>query len=192
VKLKRKELIRESKGVVVDRIAQQQYNSERWRTCQLTNRKLQVPVVSDYKGLLYNKEAILEYLVDPMKYSEKQKELVKHIQGLKDVVEVKLNGFECPITGNELGTSGLKYVYLVKCGDMFAEKCLKLTKECPVCGDNYVEDDIIILNPVEQDLQLLQKRMDKLRSDGLTHSLKKAKRKKHSQESTNVKRTKET
>lgn len=192
MKLKRKELIRESKAVKVDRLTQQEYNSERWHTCQLTNKELQRPVVSDYKGLLYNKESILEYLVDPDRFGEKQRILVSHIKSLRDVVELRLNGFVCPITGNELGSGGVNYVYLVSCGDCLAQKCLKLSSsECPVCGLAYGEDDVIVLNPSDAtEVEALESRMAHLQSRGMTHSLKKSKRRKDREGSTKVKKQK--
>lgn len=145
-------------------------------------------MVSDYRGQLYNKEAILELLVDPKPYSDKQRELVSHITSLKDVVQLKLteqdDHFVCPITGNTLGSNGIKYVYLVRCHCVFAEKCLReispKEKTCPLCSTTFEADDVIVINPSTEDLKKLQTRMDTLTKSGLPHSLsvKKSKKKK--------------
>jgi hypothetical protein len=46
-------------------------------------------MVSDYRGNLYNKISILEYLVNPESISPQQRVLVQHIKSMKDVVELK-------------------------------------------------------------------------------------------------------
>jgi len=147
--------------------------------------------VSDYQGNLYNKSDVLEYLLDPESISENQKTLISHIRSLKDIVELKIEknsasgDLLCPITGNILGSNGIKYVYLVKCRDVFAEKCLKEINlnesKCPVCNEHYDEIDVIVINPTtKEDVDRLEKRMEDLTSKSLTHSLKKIK--KHKQE----------
>lgn len=37
--------------------------STKWSTCSLSNQPLQVPIVADYLGSLYNREAVLEFLL---------------------------------------------------------------------------------------------------------------------------------
>lgn len=164
------------------------YNKNgKWSTCHLSNKILEVPIVSDYKGNLYNKDSILEYLLDPESISSNQQLLVEHIKSLKDVVELKLQKssqgkeFICPITGNLFGTNGIRYCYLIKCRDAFAEKCLKEVSDnnhtCPVCNEKYEDEDVIILNPTSKDDKFnLEQRMINLSSRNLTHSLKKAKK----------------
>ncbi|CEP22069.1 UPF0549 protein C1D4.09c [Cyberlindnera jadinii] len=176
-----KSFVKESKGDKIDRIAQIEYNNERWTTCQLSNKPLRDPVVSDYKGLLYNKESILEYLVEPDNFNEKQRQNLSHIKSLKDVVALKTHNFKCPLSDKELGNGGINYVYLIPCGDCMAQKCLELndTRQCPVCDLPY--EDTIVINPTSSEtVQELEKRMEILGSKGLTHSLKKLKRKKPS------------
>lgn len=191
MKLKRKDLIQQKKTSKYDEVTAQAYNkSGKWSTCHLTNKALHSPIVSDYKGNLYNKDSILEYLLDPESITTNQKVLVNHITSLKDVVEIKIqqddtnDEFLCPITGDVFGSNGNKYVYLVKCGDAFAEKCLKeISKDegkCPVCNENYDDQDIIVMNSsIKEDLIRLEQRLESLKSQNLTHSLKKLKKPKH-------------
>ncbi|CCH45381.1 Peptidyl-prolyl cis-trans isomerase-like 2 [Wickerhamomyces ciferrii] len=160
----------------------------KWSSCTLTNEPLDIPIVSDYKGNLYNKESILEYLLNPDDFTSNQKLLISHIKSLKDIVELKIsknqsNELICSITGNILGSNGIPYIYLVKCQDIFAKKCLttihKDCLKCPVCDLEYSKDDIIVINPeIKEDIINQQERIEKLESLGLTHSLKKQKNKK--------------
>ena len=106
--------------------------------------------MSDSSGTLYNKDAILEYLLpsdDPAVESlkaDQQKIMKDRIKGLKDMVEVKFQVEEpaesgrtgspsaqkwiCPITNKTLGPA-VKAVYIVPCGHAFAEVALKEVAE---------------------------------------------------------------
>ena len=116
-------------------------------TCALSQRPLSPPVVSDWSGKLFNKDAVLESLIagtgdkpEAEISKEKQGEDVR-IGSLRDVVEVKFRAEEggddnnnensrsstrwvCPVTNKTLGP-GVKAVYLVPCGHAFAESALK-------------------------------------------------------------------
>ena len=105
-------------------------------------------MVSDLLGKLYNKDAILEFLLptgDDAPASGKadyEQILEGRVRGLRDVVEVKFeveketdkakNGslgsrgerWICPVTHKALGP-GVKAVYLVPCGHAFSESAVK-------------------------------------------------------------------
>mmetsp|Transcript_13761 Transcript_13761/g.24699 ORF Transcript_13761/g.24699 Transcript_13761/m.24699 type:complete len:209 (-) Transcript_13761:8-634(-) len=73
--------------------------SERWQTCALSKSNLQNPVVMCGKGNLYNKTAVLEYLLDPETHS------LPEISSLRSVIPVHLHDLDetsgiwrCPIT----------------------------------------------------------------------------------------------
>ena len=94
-------------------------------------------MVSDAAGTLYNKDAVIEFLLGGEEgRTKEQVEVVQgRIVGLKDVVEVKFeveekgngkaNGdgrrekWVCPVTRVEMGYAA-KAVYLVPCGHAFA------------------------------------------------------------------------
>ncbi len=114
-----------------------------WSTCALSHRPLRSPVVSDALGTLYNKDDVLDYLLNVAKEGgevgkaelEKRGEAFKdRLRSLRDVVEVRFNteGAEgnqrwvCHITGKPLGP-GTKAVYLVPCGHAFGEAVFKET-----------------------------------------------------------------
>lgn len=68
----------------------------RWTTCHLSGEPLNRPIVADELGNLFNKEAVLQALL-----SKSLPLGLKHIQGLKHVVELKLE--EAGSKGTKLG-----------------------------------------------------------------------------------------
>lgn len=112
-----------------------------WSTCALSHQPLRRPVVSDALGTLYNKDAVLDYLLDVGKEGgevekaelERRGEAFKdRLRGLRDVVEVRFHTegaggsqrWVCPVTGKQLGP-GTRAVYLVPCGHAFGETVFK-------------------------------------------------------------------
>ncbi|KIW33078.1 uncharacterized protein PV07_04573 [Cladophialophora immunda] len=170
---------------------QKEHLAHRWSTCPVSHKPLVKPIVSDYSGDLYNKDAIIQFLLPAEASSVDKQEYEKFIQGrinsLKDVVEVqfeiehdektKSDRWICPITSKELGPN-VKAVYLVPCGHAFSQEAIKEMKnegKCVQCGTPYEERDVIpILPSTEKDKALVIERIEALRSLGLSHSLKKA------------------
>lgn len=113
-----------------------------WFFCALSKRPLQEPVVSCALGKLYNKDALLEYLLDKSAYGDGAK-ICGHIKSLKDVVTLRLTPnpsytsspsddsvinkrapFICPLTLKEM-TGNIPFVYLATCGCVFSSAGLK-------------------------------------------------------------------
>lgn len=154
---KRRELVKEAAKALTTTQAKEQLTEQQeyhWSTCPLSRRPLAAPVVSDAAGTLYNKDAVIEFL---LKEDGREKEEAgkvadvkregefaelgcagDRLKGLKDVVEVKFEAgkeekkegsgrsevWMCPITGRELGP-GAKAVYIVPCGHAFAGSVVK-------------------------------------------------------------------
>ncbi|KAL2369608.1 DUF602 domain-containing protein [Blastomyces gilchristii SLH14081] len=162
-----------------------------WSTCPLSHKQLLAPIVSDSAGNLYNKDAILKFLMpadDAEDISSKDdcEEILKgRVKGLRDIVEVKFeidddaNGKKrkvCPITRKELGPN-VKAVYIVPCGHAFSEEAIREMKSdnCLQCNEPYLLENIIpILPSQDAEKKRLISRVQDLNSRGLTHSLKKA------------------
>jgi hypothetical protein len=108
----------------------------RWFFCALSKRPLQDPIVSCALGKLYNKDSVLEYLLDKLVYGDGAK-ICGHIRSLKDVKTLKLTPnpapltpagasapaerpqFVCPLTLKEMnGTQ--PFIHLAPCGDVFS------------------------------------------------------------------------
>jgi len=113
----------------------------RWFFCALSKRKLQEPVVSCALGKLYNKDSIIEYLLDKSAYGDGQK-ICGHIRSLKDVKTLTLTlnpaplstdpqaesseraQFVCPLTLKEM--NGVQtFIYISTCGCVFSQAGLK-------------------------------------------------------------------
>lgn len=127
-----------------------------WKCCRLSNKKLQLPIVSDCKGHLFNKEAILEWLLTPGRedYSQVQISQFSHIRKLDDVVELRGlkeqgDSLICEYGDNIVGETGAKLIYLVPCGDMLPNSSLQVLEKkfCPKCGESFQESDVIMINP---------------------------------------------
>jgi hypothetical protein len=204
---KRRELVKEaardpnSSELKASRIESQ---THAWTYCPLSQRPLAEPIVSDCMGVLYNKDAIIEHLLpsddanDSPTRTEHEEVLAGRVKSLRDVVEVKFqvdkgasDRFEkriCPITSKELGAH-TKAVYLVPCGHAFSEVAIKEVpgEACLQCNEPYEQENIIPILPLlEEDKSRLAERIQRLKDNGLTHSLKKAhgnkKRKKNGKE----------
>ncbi|KAH8808528.1 Rtf2 RING-finger-domain-containing protein [Xylogone sp. PMI_703] len=169
--------------------AQHEAQTHAWTVCPISNRPLVPPIVSDSAGILYNKDAIIEYLLpsdDPSDTTKAEKEevLQGRITSLRDIIEIKFQiekeGKEekkiCPITSKELGPN-TKAVYLVPCGHAFSEVAIREVADniCVVCNEPYTDENIIPILPLTKEgIDKLTARAAKLKEAGLTHSLKSA------------------
>jgi len=148
----------------------------KWTLCALSKDPLKPPIVADKLGNLFNKEFVIKGLLEknfPKEFS--------YIKSLKDVMEIHFKEnpahndkermsvvvvdvgeeapFICPISGLEVG-SGYKFSVLKSCGCVISERALR---ECPgdtclVCNKPYTKDDVMPLNPNEEELKDLKKK----------------------------------
>ncbi|GAV56092.1 hypothetical protein ZYGR_0AZ02640 [Zygosaccharomyces rouxii] len=175
-----------------------------WTCCRLTNKRLRLPLVSDFKGNLLNKESVLEWLLTPERedFNQEQIRQFSHIKKLNDVIDLKgiretKDGFQCEFSGDELGKTNVKFIYLTNCGDVLPKSSLELStkkKHCPKCESPYEDLDVITLNPSSYELESLQQRMHKLEELNLHHNgktrSKKRKKRTTSTKQGNIKRPK--
>lgn len=148
-------------------------NSEfAWNYCALSKAPLQEPLVADALGRIYNKDAVLQHLIDASVHSD--------ITSLKDVTDLILSRdgktFKCPVTGR---TFGPKFIFLL-CGHVMALEAIRHedVHACLICSAKYDPADIIQLNATDEALDALIARQKRLDEAGLTHSLTKKKKKK--------------
>jgi hypothetical protein len=194
---KRRELVKEAARnptAAEQRETQQERQHWLWTTDPVTNEALDEPVVSDCNGRLYKKESVLKLLTgdESINKAEAEKATFGAIKSMKDVVEVKFEAdpqaakepqsikWMCPITNKPLGP-GSKAAYLVPCGHAFSGAAIKEVAhgKCLKCGEAYTPNDVITIIPtVGEDIARLALRMNTLREKGLTHSLKKGKKRK--------------
>ncbi|KAF2766442.1 hypothetical protein EJ03DRAFT_278102 [Teratosphaeria nubilosa] len=168
--------------------SQQEQQEYYWTTDPISLKPLAQPVVSDCAGKLYNKDTILEYLVEGTRKEEADRITRGAVNSLKDVVEVKFEVdadatakakreiWKCPIAGDKLGP-GSKAVYLVPCGHAFSGTTIKEVsgEKCLTCETEYASNDIVPILPIAaEDIARLSLRKKTLQEKGLAHSLKKA------------------
>ncbi|XDG06456.1 hypothetical protein ABKA04_006071 [Annulohypoxylon sp. FPYF3050] len=165
-----------------------------WTTCPLSDAPLDLSnTVSDWRGRLYNYESVLQCLMPSssetaMPETQEAEFARTGIKSLKDVVKLSITtrkderGHQfaaCPVSMKELGAA-TKSVYIVPCGHVFADIAMKeisdAEKQCPECSATFEERDVIpILSADVAELEKLAKRVEELKTLGLTHNLKKEK-----------------
>ncbi|TRX94248.1 hypothetical protein FHL15_004715 [Xylaria flabelliformis] len=172
-----------------------------WTTCPISSEPLDPHnTVVDYRGRLYNYEAVLRCLIpsddtagedEETQSSQEAVEFARSgIRSLKDVVKLKFglrrgDGVRiCPLALKELGP-GAHAVYIVPCGHVFTEIVMREliaaderrdVSSCTQCGEEFaVRDMVPILPENEAEVEKCNKRMEELRALGLTHNLKKDK-----------------
>uniref|UniRef100_UPI00358EC1A0 replication termination factor 2 n=1 Tax=Myxine glutinosa TaxID=7769 RepID=UPI00358EC1A0 len=158
----------------------------RWFHCALSQEKLCPPIVSCELGRLYNKECVLEYLLDKSQAKCGQR-IAMHIRNLKDICELKLTEnpawlggqmdrkgdkyedlhaarFICPISGLEMNGKH-RFCFLHGCKCVIAERALKeiKTETCPQCGAGFTKNQLIMLNGTVEEIEVLGQRMEERR-----------------------------
>lgn len=175
---KRDELVRTKKKKV--EASKEVKAGARWNYCRLSQLPLQKPVVADQLGNLYNKEKLIEYMLDRSKFENGP----DYIKNLKDIKELNLtpnpsydsnrqeNGDEsnainktqwiCSITGLEMNGS-FKFFCIFSCGCVFSERAYKSINlnslKCIRCEKSYTENDLITINPNDGELDANMQKM---------------------------------
>lgn len=144
----------------------------RWQHCALGQEPLRHPVVACELGRLYNKDTVIESLLD----KDNKPAVVSHIRGLKDIKELKLTDnpdfkqlaekgdgafvdvckarWICPVVGLEMnGRFGFNFIW--SCGCVLSHRAMQQIKNstCLKCEEPFKEEDVVILNPLEGDEQ---------------------------------------
>ncbi|KAJ7490059.1 DUF602-domain-containing protein [Mycena galericulata] len=156
----------------------------RWGFCALSKRKL------------YNKDAIIEFLLDRDAYGDGDN-ICGHIRSLKDVKTLTLTPnpappserpqFVCPLTLKEMN-GAMPFVYLRPCGCVFAVAGLNAVRSspqdasreekdtCPQCATKYSHAvDCVALNPGPEEEERLR---DLLSAQRLLEPVKRSKKRK--------------
>ncbi|XP_005090121.1 replication termination factor 2 [Aplysia californica] len=167
----------------------------KWKHCAISQEALVKPVVACELGRLYNKETVLEFLLDKSKFEVAAQ--FDHIRGLKDIKELNLtdnperrpNGAEkgdafidtsksdfiCPVVGLEM-SGKYRFSFIWTCGCVMSERALREVKSevCHKCGKSYKEEDVILLNGSEEEVTDLRSKMEERRA--LAKAAKKSKK----------------
>jgi len=140
-----------------------------WTFCSISGNQLKKPIVSCELGRLYNKDALLQFLLDRGKQPEDTQRRLQHIRKLKDVKELQLsknpshridkNGtthgaeYHCPISTLEMNGRH-KFGFILQTGTVLSERAIKqLAKSSgdgtiidPHNDQRYALDSIIYIN----------------------------------------------
>lgn len=196
---KRRELVKEAaRAPTISELKATAHESlsHAWTNDPLSSEPLDLDnTASDWRGRLYNYESVLKGLMpsDDGAVTEEKANgndmtfASTGIKGLRDIVRLKFKRYTpagansktiwaCPISLKELGPA-TKAVYIVPCGHVFAEIAIKeITDQehmCPECSEPFEQQDVIPILPIDgAEVEKLHKRIEDLRSKGLTHSRK--------------------
>ncbi|XP_075153194.1 replication termination factor 2 [Haematobia irritans] len=153
----------------------------RWLHCTLTQQRLQEPIVMCGLGRLYSKQNVLERLLE----KEPMPEVAKHIKSMKDIKQLSLTPnpaftekdktegllddrhapYICKLIGLEM-SGKFRFVGIWSCGCVMSERALKEIKgssaggSCPVCQQPFGIEDVIVLNGNEDDLEMMQAKIE--------------------------------
>eukprot|EP00116_Pleurobrachia_bachei_P006670 sb/3466932/ len=146
----------------------------RYRPGVSCGHKLVKPIVSCPLGRLYNKEAVINHILERASGGK------SHIKKLSDVVELQLTDnksfkseikadlyidhynapYMCPVLGLEM-SGRYRFVYNWACGCVVSERVtIEIpTTTCHKCGKEISADDNIIINGTEEETATLMVRM---------------------------------
>jgi len=192
VKLKKKPEQRDKDG----------HRMYKWQHCAITQERLRKPVVACELGRLYNKESVIELLLNKDRTNAPAN--TEHMEKLKDVVELQLidnpafdaskhavgdglyndaliSPWICPVTGLEMN-GRFKFVFGFINGKVVAERALKVLQKDPTEAKYYKEEDIVTVNPEEEELDYMNSKMisRRARVKALKKAAKDSKRKANS------------
>ena len=169
----------------VSHLPQKDKNSERlyrWQHCAVSQAPLRHPVVACELGRMYNKEEVLTRLLDRSAESS-----MAHIRGLKDVKELGLTPnpipepagpltgdaapeqlsaeHVCPVSGLEMNGRH-RFSFVWTCGCVVSERALREvpTVICHRCGAPFKEEDVVTLNPPEDEVEGVKAAMNARRA----------------------------
>mmetsp|Transcript_47710 Transcript_47710/g.120931 ORF Transcript_47710/g.120931 Transcript_47710/m.120931 type:complete len:291 (+) Transcript_47710:103-975(+) len=145
-----------------------QRHEMRMTSCWLSQEPLREPVVACRLGNLYNKESLINALLN-----KKIPKEISHIRALKDVKPCLITWKEaekeegrrrmvCPVSRDDLDAGSSRAVLIWASGAVLSPKSLKELKltECPVTGKAFdVDKDLIPLAPEGEELDRLRERL---------------------------------
>ncbi|KAJ3410766.1 hypothetical protein HDV05_003268 [Chytridiales sp. JEL 0842] len=185
---KRHELVKtKSKDPTIDRNSQ---TVQKWNYCTLSKEPLKHPVVACRLGSLYNKERVIEFLLDRNAFGEGEK-TAAHLNSIKDVITLNLTPnpslndkptssvilgkideqnvvpqWVCPVTMKEM-SGKYRFVFNVKCGCVLSEQAVKEvpSSTCLKCNEPYnSEEDLIPINStIPAEIETLKSKLEKLK-----------------------------
>ncbi|GFS44767.1 replication termination factor 2 [Nephila pilipes] len=155
----------------------------KWKHCAISQDPLRKPIVACELGRLYNKEAVIEHILN--KGAATSSINASHIIKLSDVKELNLteksdfqqknhkgdeyvdfndSRYICPVTGLDMNGKQ-KFYFVWECGCVFSERAVKEVKSetCHKCGKPFDQNNIIVINGTDEELEVLREKMTERR-----------------------------
>jgi len=171
----------------------------RWQHCAISQEPLRKPVVACELGKMYNKTSVIELLLSKDRSNAPMN--TEHLEKLKDVVELQLtpnpaynaekhavgdgmyndaliSPWICPVTGLEMN-GRFKFVFAFPTGKVIAERAVKVLLKDPAEAQYLKEEDLVTVNPEEEELDLMSAKMNarRARAKALKKAAKESKKK---------------
>ncbi|KAM9958875.1 hypothetical protein ACTFIW_012465 [Dictyostelium discoideum] len=179
----------------------------KWFLCALAQDTLSEPIVLDDLGNLFNKDNIIEALLNGSLETSKN---FSHIRSLRSIYTVNfspnpahekdstVSPWLCPITKIEVGSSNYKFKFLKTCGHVFSEKAFKELKNddnnnnnsnkkeidsskdnlsCFLCSKEYITNDLITINPSGEEFEQMKVTLQEKLANSKKKSSKKSDKK---------------
>ncbi|KAJ3109258.1 Protein RTF2 [Phlyctochytrium planicorne] len=164
----------------------------RWNCCALSKEPLQKPVVACRLGRLYNKDKVLEFLLDRKAFGDGE-DIAGHILKTSDVTTLNLTSSpssqsdgSSAVVGNIIEKAkGVMFVFSVKCGCVLSEDAFKEipSQACLLCSKPFsLEEDLITINSEKPEeiakMKALveQRNLQRLAADAAKKAAKQAKK----------------
>lgn len=147
----------------IDRNKKDINDLEDYYTCAISRQDLEAPIVSCRLGRLYNRNALIQYMIDRKEGIKDQSDVAAHIKSLKKVTLLNLKKpkeYICPLTHKRFGRG--MFIFL-NCGCVFSKQKFE---SCPIC--NVKCDSTTVINPVRNDINeaaKMLKKKSKLKND---------------------------
>eukprot|EP00835_Amoeboradix_gromovi_P002385 NODE_134_length_18141_cov_0.186066.p9 type:complete len:168 gc:universal NODE_134_length_18141_cov_0.186066:1547-1044(-) len=131
----------------IDRSKKDIDDLEEYYTCAISKQDLEEPIVCCKLGKLYNRNALIQYMIDKKEGTKLMSGVADHVRSLKQITLLKMSNpktYTCPITNRRFGRGA--FVYL-DCGCVFSKQRFKT---CPKC--NQESKSTTVINPINSDL----------------------------------------
>lgn len=158
---KRDELVRTKAST--EKVDPELLRQSLWTVCALSREPLQVPVASDPLGRLYNKDAVVQHLLQRHQQDSGPSNIgdpIPHIRGLRDITELNLTHntlyrppsptsssversaypFMCPLSSKQMDGKQ-RFVYIATCGCAMSATGLRATVAASTASDASRPDD---------------------------------------------------
>eukprot|EP01028_Stygiella_incarcerata_P002450 TRINITY_DN1459_c0_g1_i1.p1 TRINITY_DN1459_c0_g1~~TRINITY_DN1459_c0_g1_i1.p1 ORF type:complete len:344 (+),score=87.39 TRINITY_DN1459_c0_g1_i1:977-2008(+) len=195
--------------------SEEEHHLLRWTNCSLSGNPLVAPIVCDDLGNLFNKESVLEAILSkrlPPGFAHLSLRTMHDVElapitrtsahhhpgemaSSGSYADAGMLSFMCPVTFEELGKKNGRFVALLPCKHVVAEKCFaELPKGvCPHCGDSV--ERLIVLNGSEEEVAKqrveMEEMMGQLEKKRKRKKVKEEKRKKRAEKAESLEKGKE-